>query len=329
MNRLPRYLALLALLMLSSTAYAKCTSSFMNPVTDVNWQCAFPMNIGGLVSFGSSGGSPDSDTEIANPVCSCLLSGGGTLIGANVAFWEPSRLVEVVKDPFCFPSLGTQLTNPTGGKLHGANDENNTTYQAHFFIYPLWAMLDLFLDVPCLAGNRVDGGGSELDLALMTEVLPNWNNDLLAFLLNPEALLFANPAAVMTCMADAASQAKGRPMEELFWCMGGWPGVYPVAGNIRSGHTTEAAATAAGRVIYQLGRAGTLLDHGMDSCAAVRTWIWRKKNYRFHFAQPVRGGQCLNFGTPTTTWETRKNKPVGGDNFSMVLFRRVKCCIGY
>lgn len=323
----------LLLLAACNPAFATCQSRFLNPITDVNWRCAFPMNIGGLVSFGGDSRDSASETNIDFAVCSCLKKGGGTIVGVNVAFWEPSRLIEVVKDPYCFPSLGTKLANPKGGSLSGAVSTKRTmpetAYQAHYYIFPVWAMLKMFVDVPCLAGNRIDGGGQDLDLAAITEVLPNWNNDLLAFLLNPEALLFGNPAAVISCMADAAAAAVDAPTESLFWCMGGWPTVYPVAGKVRSEHVTEAAATAAGRMIYQIGRIGGLLDHGMDACGAVRTLIWRKRNYRFHFAQPVRGSQCLYFGTPKELWEFNKNRPISGDNFSLVLFRRVKCCIGY
>ena len=323
------------LLTWAGASSAACTSSFLNPITDVNWQCAFPMNLGGLISFGTTSDTGDSETNIDFPVCSCLRSGGSTIVGINVAFWEPSRLIETVKEPFCFPSLGTGFSNTKAGTLLGRHDTQSkaadkaTTVQAHYYIYPIWAMLKMFTDVPCLAGNRIDGGGQDLDLAVITEVLPNWNNDLLAFLINPEALLFGNPAALVSCMADAAATTIGAPLESLFWCMGSWPGVYPLAGTVGTTHIAQANAVAGGRLLYQIGRLGGLLDHGMDACGAVRTLIWRKKNYRFHFAQPVRGGQCLHFGTPTALWEHWKNQPVNGDNFSFVLFRRVKCCLGY
>ena len=322
---------LLLVLAWSGDTMAKCASSFLNPVSDVNWQCAFPMNIGGVVSFGVNSDNRDSDTELQNPLCSCLLQSGHTLVGATVAFWEPSRLIETVKDPYCFPSIGSQLANLDPGSLQGGSDSGSqtTSMQAHYYIFPVWAMLDMFLDVPCLAGNRVDGGGAEMDLAVITEVLPNWNNDLLAFLLNPEALLFSNPATLLSCMADAASQANGKPIDALYWCMGGWNGVYPTAGKVGAEHMTEASGVLGGRLIYQIGRLGALLDHGIDECVAHRTWIWRKSNYRFHFAQPVRGSQCLHYGSPTPTWERKKNKPTRGDNFTQVIFRRVRCCLGY
>lgn len=338
MKRLRHMLWAMLLLGLSGQAAAVCQSSFLNPITGINWQCAFPMNLGGVISFGKTTDNGDSDTEIDFPVCSCLLQGGSTIVGINTAFWEPSRLIETVKDPYCFPSLGTGFSNRKMGTLvsrngprGGASGEGTDakSVQVHYYIYPVWAMLKMFLDVPCLAGNRIDGGGTDLDLAMITEVLPNWNNDLLAFLLNPEALLFANPAAVASCMADAAAATTGAPIESLFWCMGGWPGVYPGAGVVHTDHQLLANTVAAGRLLYQIGRIGGLLDHGMDACGAVRTLIWRKRNYRFHFAQPVRGSQCLHFGTPAALWERWKNKPINGDNFSFVLFRRVKCCLGY
>ncbi len=329
---MPRTVLLICLLVAAvPTVQAQCVSSFLNPISGLNWRCAFPMNLGGLIAFGQEADNPDAYTKVGFPICTCLRQGGSTLIGVNVAFWEPARLIETVKDPYCFPSLGVGLPNPKPGSLGGEANERRTNnfVQAHYYVFPVWAMLKMFVDVPCLAGNKVDGSGQDLDLAMITEVLPTWNNDLMAFLINPEALLFANPASVLSCMADAAAATKGMPLNELFWCMGGWPTVYPVAGSVPSTTQLVGNTTAAGRLLYQAGRAGLLLDHGIDSCGAIRTLIWRKRNYRFHFAQPVKGGQCLSFGTPPALWEHFKNKPVDGDNFSFVLFRRVQCCVGW
>lgn len=326
-----RHIACFVLGICSLTAEANCSGTFLNPITSVNWRCAFPMNIGGVISFGESGGTAGTDSNIRHPICSCLQSGGSTIIGLEVSFWEPARLIETVKDPWCFPSLGTSLPNPRPGSLRGtgARDGKTTATQSHYYIFPAWALLNMFVDVPCLAGNRVDGGGNEFDLAMITEILPTWNNDLMALLISPEALLFANPAAALACMADAAAATTGMPLNELFWCMGSWPTTYPMSGTLPTDNYIVGNAAAAGRTLFMMARNGAVLDHGLDACGSVRTTIWKKRNYRIQSAYPVRDSGCQTFGKPGVLWERYKNTPLNGDNFSWVLFRRVKCCIGW
>src|SRR5690606_12195958 len=94
--------------------------------------------------------------------------------------------------------------------------------QTHYWIFPAWQMLGLFYDVPCILERR-------FDVALMTEVLPTWNSEMLALILNPEAILFANPVSPLACAADSAATLAGRPLNALFWCMGSWGNAYPLA----------------------------------------------------------------------------------------------------
>nr|WP_254204621.1 TraU family protein [Aeromonas sp. FDAARGOS 1405] len=55
----------------------------------------------------------------------------------------------------------------------------------------------MFYDIPCLSDEGYD-------VAMMTEILPTWNNEILSMIVNPESILFANPVAALTCSADAA-----------------------------------------------------------------------------------------------------------------------------
>lgn len=326
-----RQALLLILFVSSGSVHANCQGTFINPITSVNWSCMFPMNLGGVMSLGGKSDRGASDINVGSPICSCLNQGGKTIVGLNVGFWEPARIIETVKDPYCFPTIGTSMGSPVPGSQSGSSSKKYGSFsQAHYYIFPLWAMLKMFKDVPCLAGNKVEGTGKDFDLAMITEVLPTWNNDLMGFLINPETILFANPAAVASCMADSAAVAtRGRPLNALFWCMGGWPGTYPVTGHVQTNKVLLASTTSAGRALYMLARKGVVMDHGINACGSVRTWIWRKENYRWHFAQPVRSASCNYFGTPSLLWETAKNPPINGDNFSYILFRKMRCCIGY
>lgn len=317
-----RLYTLLGLLLFASMSYGGQCGPALNPITDVSWQCIFPMRIGGLIQTNAGGSGLDDDPDtISNPVCLC----GGT-VGVTMSFWEPARMIDTVTDPYCFGAIGQKLTNPKPGQLAGGLTRTETGSKAfqqmHYYMFPVWAILDLFTDLPC-----TDQTG--FDIAMITEVLPHWNNEILAMLLNPEAVLFGNPVTQMACAADAAAAAVGLPINKLFWCQGSLPSVYPLSGSITATDYVEANAALAGRGIFMMGRIGALMDPGVNECGVVPTPIWRKRNSRLQLAKPVKSGSCIPIGKPGLTWTAFKNPPMAGDNFSWMLFRKNKCCVGY
>ena len=349
----PIVLCLMILLSFTEHSYAaKCGPEIVNPVTDVAWHCIFPIRIGGLVqthngesepqdgdaeSEAEDSSSDSGDTEeqtvdksikvsedpdtINNPICVC-----GAKIGLRMSFWEPARMIDTVSDPYCLMAIGDKLANPTPGQLTGDLSRNEygtrAFQQLHYYIFPVWAILDMFVDFPCI-DNR------SFDIAMITEVLPHWNNEILAMILNPEAVLFGHPAAQLACAADAAATLVGLPINQLFWCQGSWPSVYPLSGSITSTDYVEANAALAGRGIYMMGRLGALWDPAISECGTVPTAIWRKRNTRLQIAKPVRGNQCLPIGRSGMLWTHAKNPPAAGDNFSWINFRKVSCCVSY
>jgi conjugal transfer pilus assembly protein TraU len=58
-------------------------------------------------------------------------------------------LIETVKDPFCFPVMGTGMTNPKPGFSSGEirskeyGDSDFAFQQAHYFYFPAWSILML------------------------------------------------------------------------------------------------------------------------------------------------------------------------------------------
>lgn len=300
----------------------KCDTGIINPVTDVSWQCIFPISIGGMVSVSPGDVPPDND-KLDSPACVCQ-TGSLAAIGINVSFWEPARYIDTVKDPYCFTAIGTELPNPSpgtlGGSLSRGEGRSSGFAQMHYYIFPVWGILNMFYDIPCLEKQP-------FDVAMISEVLPTWNNEVLAMIINPEALLFANPAAIMSCAADATAILNGKPRDELFWCQGSWPGAYPLAGSATATDYVEMNAALAGRSIYMMGRTGLLLDPGIDGCASYYTPIWKKSHYRLQLAKPVRDKSCRSIGESGMLWSHMKNPPTAGDNFGWVMFRKVKCCI--
>ena len=167
--------ALLALAPAAAYASSCPASAVFNPITKVQWTCIFPITIGGVKigTFDKLSNALDAQSS-ESPLCACR-KGATFWFGVKVSFWSPSRMVDVVTEPGCMMALGTDIL-PTHGKLQGSqssiSDGTNTRKmfaQMHYYISPVWAMLDMFTDLPCLENKG-------FDVALMTEVLPTWHS---------------------------------------------------------------------------------------------------------------------------------------------------------
>ena len=127
------------LLIACNSAIAICPFNFLNPIPDVAWNGIFPIKIGG-VPIGTSN-LPERPDAADAPICICPLPPPIYFrIGIPISYWEPSRYIETVKDPWCFPSIGISIGPSTGGMLGGSRSksafEDTTTFaQAHFFLF--------------------------------------------------------------------------------------------------------------------------------------------------------------------------------------------------
>ena len=320
-----RFIGLLVIISISINTYSsQCPSDGVNALTQINYACMFPIRIGGTVS----GGSNESDSDsTSSPICVCDLD-GGLRYGLNVQMWEPARLIDTVSDPFCLMPLGTKLeSDGYEGKLSGSSNtvgmESSLSGQMHFYQFPALAMLDLFTDIECLEQM-------EFDITMMTEFSAAWQNDLLAMVMHPESVLFANPVSLMACAADAASAARDNPINQLFWCMGSWnTTVYPLGGTISGSDFVEANAGLAARGIYMMGRLGLMRDSSESGCYFTYSPIWKKDNYKLQMVAPVADMSCMSIGKSSLLWGAGKHPPVGNDNFLWMMFRKMQCCMSY
>ena len=252
MNIVHRLFAALCLLAASSLAtaagMATCTGKFPNPLTDICWSCLLPITIGSA-TIANFGGQEDNGDNPGNPVCSC---GVNPTIGLSIGFWEPARHVEATRKPFCLPSLGglnldpgiaapeaARFTRPEG------DGDGGSFYQAHFYTNPVLYWLEVVTDFPCLERGS-------FDLAYLTEVDPLWNDDELTLILNPDAVLFANPIAIAACAADCVAATVGFGLNTLFWCAGCQGGLYPMDGHVQyhMGGVRTAALLAQRQVLH-------------------------------------------------------------------------------
>ena len=327
------FLGVFLLSVFADTAEGKCKNKFLNPINDVCWNCIFPFKISGRTVKLANDMSDFAADPVQSRICLCK-SGLSVTVGVPVSFWEPARLADTVKDPYCFPSIGINMGSADTGFLGGghteksnATEQDSTFAQAHWYIFAVWDLLDIFMDFPCLASET-------FDIAYITELDPLWNDDILAALISPEVLLFSNPIAQLACVADSVAANIGFPQDALFWCAGSWGSAYPITGHVNSSNYIQANSLAASRMVFKLGREGLLWDPGVNVCGSVYSPIWNKSNYRIQVSKPVKGSTCEPIGRSSLIWGAMKNPPFGagensGDNFAWVMFRKKVCCVGY
>jgi conjugal transfer pilus assembly protein TraU len=325
-------LALISLILSdSSTSWAQsvCTGRFVNPITDICWSCILPISIG-AIPLASSG-----QRDIPNPpspICAC--PGVPPRIGVSIGFWEPARQVDVTRTPFCMVALGGVSLGSGFDISQGAQNTRLTGtattsfYHAHYYINPVLSWMEVLLDFACL-------DAAPFDVAYLTEVDPLWRDDELTLILNPDAILFANPIAIAACAVDcvAASTGLGRP--ELFWCAGCQGAIYPMNGRV-SVHLggIQASALLSQRLTAKMHRQLIArAHHGQAAlCGSYPMPIMDKTAYKTQLTYPIpntlkMGDRCCqSFGETTQLWGAAKEFPIKGEDFSYLLFRKRNCC---
>ena len=142
-------------------ADSTCHGRFVNPITDICWSCIFPMTIGGTTLL--SDGQEDTANP-SSPVCYCS---NPPRIGLTIGFWEPARLVDVTRTPFCMVGLGGIQLDPGVDVPRGAqvgHDSQRNAYQVHWYANPI--------SLASSAARLPLSGEGSLDLVYLTEVDP-------------------------------------------------------------------------------------------------------------------------------------------------------------
>jgi conjugal transfer pilus assembly protein TraU len=316
------------------TAFAgssTCFGKFPNPITDICWSCVLPLSFGSVRV--ARLGQEDIDNP-SSPICTC--PGIPPRIGLSIGFWEPARLIEVTRTPWCFPTLAgayidAGIDAPPGAqeaRPAASGGTRGSFYQVHYFLNPVLYWLEVLLDFVCLERGS-------LDLAYITEVDPLWNDSDLTTLLNPEVLLFANPIAQAACAADCVAASAGFPQDPLFWCAGCNGSVYPVDGQVPA-HVggVQASSLLMQRMLFKMHR--QLLaprTWGSDAlCGARLDPVMQKRGYKTQMVYPIPntskidGKCCQPLGRTTILWGAGKEYPVRGEDFSYMIFRKRNCC---
>ena len=101
MRKNPLLVILILTFLTPITAQAKtCTGRMVNPITDICWACVLPITIGAAPVVP---GRTSDTLNFPSPVCVCPAPPPLFVrIGVAVGYWEPIRLIDVTKSPFCF-----------------------------------------------------------------------------------------------------------------------------------------------------------------------------------------------------------------------------------
>ncbi|RYE27417.1 MAG: sex pilus assembly [Sphingobacteriaceae bacterium] len=323
----------------SAAANLTCKGHFVNPVTDICWSCLLPISIG---NFKTDKGILPKKRDTKNPsmpVCLCSKNNIPTP-GVSIGFWEPARLVDVTRTPYCMTNLGgMQVGNDTRkissyNRSYNDNYKHSSFYHVHYYIYPLIYWLELITDFVCLEK-------STFDVAYMSEFDVTWNDEKLQALLNPEALLFGNPIAQASCAFDCAASTVDLPLDNMFWCAGCWGNMYPLSGaNADHVGGVQNSSLLVTRILAKMHRVGLAQETSTDEntrfpqgggklCRKTRAMRVKKSQYKLQMVNPkstANGIGCWPLGLSDLIYSSFKEYPYDGQDWGYLIWRKRNCC---
>ncbi len=319
----------------TSSAKGTCQGRFVNPISDICWSCLMPISIGGF-TIGKGGRPKKRDTKNPkSPLCMCT-KGNIPTPGVSIGFWEPTRLVDITRTPFCMTNLGGLDLGGDRRKVssysrgYGKFHSHKSFYHVHYYIYPLIYWLELITDFVCLEK-------STFDVAYVSELDVTWNDEKLQTLLHPESLLFGNPIAQAACIVDCASATVNMPRDSLFWCSGCWGNIYPFSGaNADHVGGVQNSSLLTTRIIAKMHRLGLAKETSTNSskingklCTKSMAMKIKKSQYKIQMVNPKStssGIGCWPLGLSDMIYSSFKEYPMDGQDFGYLIWRKINCC---
>ncbi len=258
--------------------------------------------------------------------------------GITIRGSKSRTVIDVTHTPFCMTNLGGLLLMDKPSKMssHSRSYDlkrgtHSGFYHLHYYIYPPIYWLELITDFACLEK-------SSFDLAYMSEFDVTWNDPKMQSLMNPEAILFANPLTLAACAYDCASATVSLPEDRLFWCAGCYGNLYPLSGANRDfvgGVQNSSLLTV--RVLGKLHRVG-LARKTMSHSSKINGSLCLKKislklpksQYKMQMVYPKStSGKigCWPLGLSDQLYSSFKEYPYDGEDWGYLIFRKINCCL--
>jgi len=339
---------------------------------DTCWDAMFPIEIGDLTVYRGHGeeSNPNNEDSEDSAYCCCnkLLecSSPEDYINGDYGWlwkwWEIDRIAEVVRVPWCFPSMGgadgqwgfwisstlnsnwNEVNKIWGGfQSTGVPEESHHFYNVHFYAYAPLAFLEILLSPECHAGFLMD-----FDLLEATEFDFFWAREGFSWF-DWDTVLFANPIAAMACSADCALSNVGFGNNYLFWCGGCLGELYPMKGQINYNLSPPAVAELLlYRELFKMFRTGKeFKTNDKRSKCAPFPWPFYvvKDEFKLQMIHPMveQGRKCAHpLGRSTFLWGgsynvsgTNSAPTIGeastiagvGEDYIYYVWRRMECCI--
>jgi conjugal transfer pilus assembly protein TraU len=316
-----------------------CVGKWVNPITDICWSCLKPIQISSI-KIGSQGVGPKyRDTKNpSSPVCMCTKA-NIPIPGLPLGFWEPLRLVDVTRTPFCMVGMGGVRIGGSSLRQMGVTQQgfgkyfrHESFYHVHYYMYPLISWLELITDFACLEKGS-------FDIGYMSEFDPMWNDTKLQSILNPEVALFANPLAQHACIGDCTAASLNFAIDKLFWCAGCLGNLYPFSGFVVD-HVggIQAGSLLTMRVLAKMHRLGLAQDTSTDNarvngplCRKRLALRIKKSQYKIQTTYPkadTKGANaCVPIGASDLLYSPGKEFPGHGQDFGFLIWRKLNCCL--
>lgn len=307
-----------------AAADPECEGRFVNPITDVCWECIFPISIGSVPV--SAGTAPDTGNP-ASPIQICPY-GIFYRVGMAIGYWEPTAMTDVTRSPYCMVNMGGFNLNvgKIGTGTAGQSDKPSpgAFYHVHWYKYPLMYWVNIITSASCKQG------GGDMDIGYLSELDPMWNDSSLSLILTPEAMLFNNVIAQGACAADAIASAFNKSIDALFWCAGSQGSMYPFTGWTSNEFSPlQSSVLVSERMAYKLHRQGMIMNTiGVDTavCFEYPSPILPKERWRYQMVNMYPDiAACHPVGRTVMRWEAGHNPPNGRKNFGYLMWRKRNC----
>ncbi|MEF1336580.1 TraU family protein [Vibrio rotiferianus] len=326
---------------------SQCPDSkyFEGMMTDLCWSCSLPITLFGMTE------PPEGANE--DYLCACDDALGILAPGFSVGFRQPDQIMEVSTIPYCSPTLGgiqlnddyTHIGTSSDNKAADAPVQDGSQtgdqslkmvqYHYNYIASPVLKMMKVLAVSEC----DKSPGVVDLDILFMSPLTVEWYDDLMSFLINPDAVAFANPVGQALCIYDCAQiMATGEGSLKLWHCAGCDGSLYPLTGNITGAadNPIQASSLVTQRAIAKSHRLGlSPQTMGKDAmCKYLYNPTIPKSQYKVQLAFPVaetEGTCCHPLGENYLKYGLGRMAPGSGKDTTFVynVFRWSDCCIPF